>query len=108
MTIRILFPEMKSVRLGLLFFVFVAIARSLLAAPPSENSPANSGREIRTINDVQLYPSAEAREKVKSYTHGNYALQLFNTFYFFLLMIVFAFTGKSAKLRTYCERVAGG
>jgi STE24 endopeptidase len=61
---------------------------------------------IRSVDDVQLYPSEEARRKVKSYTHGSYALDIFNTFYFFLLMGWLAFTGKSAKLRDFCRRIS--
>lgn len=67
--------------------------------------PAGAEQEIRTIDDIPLYPSEAARQKVKSYTHGNYALDLFGTFYFILLLGLIAFTRTSARLRDFTRRI---
>jgi STE24 endopeptidase len=80
-------------------FVFVSAQTSLAE---SKRSPA---KEFRSIDDIRLYPSEEARQKVKRYTHGNYALNLFETFYFILLTGLIAFTGMSARMRDYLQRI---
>lgn len=71
----------------------------------SNQKPDRTDKEFRTIEDIPLYSSETARQKVKSYTHGNYGLDLFGTFYFILLMGLIAFTRTSARLRDFTQRI---